>query len=93
MGGERLLMKNHLWKGSKEQRHGRQLHTEVQRAKWSRNTNERVRHPHVRSTRFSSEDSNSTHYSSSKLMFVHKMFTLFLKMSQLENLQTQEVLL
>lgn len=53
MGGERLLVKNHLWKGSKDQRHGRQnhreqrqkLHTEVQRVKWSSNTSETVRHP------------------------------------------------
>lgn len=68
MGGERLLMKNHLWKGSKDQRHARQnhreqcqkLHTEVQRVKWSCNMNETLRCPHVHSNRFSSEDSNST---------------------------------
>lgn len=32
MGGERLLVKNHLWKGSKDQRHGRQNHREQSKA-------------------------------------------------------------
>lgn len=62
MGGERLLVKNNSWKGSKDQRHARQnhreqsqkLHTEVQRVKWSSNTSETVRHTHVHSNRFSS---------------------------------------
>lgn len=89
MGGERLLMKNHLWKGSKEQRHG-SSYTQKCSALNGHATRRKGCDIHM-SVQPASALRTRTPPTTSKLMFVHKIFTF--KMSQLENLQTQEVLL